>query len=197
MAHGSTTALRLAEALSVTPAAIRRHLADLETEGLISSRAARSPVVPERGRPAKVFSITDLGRGRFHQAYGELAAQAIAQLIEVKGSAGLHDLAQAHFQPIANTFHQIKAAQPQLPTSQALVEAFANSGYAAEISRLGNGLQLCQHHCPVADVTRLFPELCEAETRLIGLLLDSHVQRLATIAHGDGVCTTSIPGRHD
>ena len=33
----------------------------------------------------------------------------------------------------------------------------------------------------------------EAETEAIGRVLGTHVQRLATIAHGDGVCTTCIP----
>ena len=44
-----------------------------------------------------------------------------------------------------------------------------------------------------AEVAAEFPELCEAETRVFAQLLDSHVQRLATIAHGDGVCTTHVP----
>ena len=38
-----------------------------------------------------------------------------------------------------------------------------------------------------------FPELCEAETEVFARLLGTHVQRLATIAHGDGVCTTYVP----
>ncbi|MSV47083.1 MAG: transcriptional regulator, partial [Actinobacteria bacterium] len=38
-----------------------------------------------------------------------------------------------------------------------------------------------------------FPQLCEAETRAFSELLGTHVQRLATIAHGDGVCTTFVP----
>ena len=58
---------------------------------------------------------------------------------------------------------------------------------------IASGLQLCQFHCPVAHVATEFPELCEAETRVFGALLGSHVQRLATIAHGDGVCTTHVP----
>ncbi len=33
-----------------------------------------------------------------------------------------------------------------------------------------------------------------AETAVISRLVGTHVQRLATIAHGDGVCTTHIPG---
>ena len=40
-----------------------------------------------------------------------------------------------------------------------------------------------------------FPQLCEAETAVIARLVGTHVQRLATIAHGDGICTTHIPAR--
>jgi predicted ArsR family transcriptional regulator len=38
-----------------------------------------------------------------------------------------------------------------------------------------------------------FPQLCDAETEVISRIVGTHVQRLATIAHGDGVCTTHIP----
>jgi len=37
-----------------------------------------------------------------------------------------------------------------------------------------------------------FPQLCEAETEAFGRLLGTPVRRLATIAHGDGVCTTHV-----
>jgi predicted ArsR family transcriptional regulator len=78
---------------------------------------------------------------------------------------------------------------------QALAQALSADGYAASAS--GNpagssGEQLCQHHCPVAHVAEEFPELCEAETGAFGRLLGTPVQRLATIARGDGVCTTHV-----
>jgi hypothetical protein len=44
----------------------------------------------------------------------------------------------------------------------------------------------------VAHVAAEFPELCEAETEAFGRLLGTPVQRLATIAHGDGICTTHV-----
>ncbi len=68
------------------------------------------------------------------------------------------------------------------------------AGYAASVHEGPVGEQLCQQHCPVAHVAHEFPQLCEAETEMISRVLGRHVQRLATIAHGDGVCTTSIPG---
>jgi hypothetical protein len=37
-----------------------------------------------------------------------------------------------------------------------------------------------------------YPQLCEAETEAFGRLPGAPVQRLATIAHGDGICTTHV-----
>ena len=193
MAQGNMTAVQLAALLGITPTAVRRHLDSLEAEGLIQARAPRRNPSPGRGRPAKVFQITDVGRDQFHQAYGELAVQAIAQLVAAVGPDGLSSLAKAHFWPIEASFDAIKSSHPGEAVTDVLVAAFRAGGYVAEISHMTSGEQFCQHHCPVADVARQFPQLCEIETKLIAQLLDSHVQRLATIAHGDGVCTTHIP----
>jgi alkanesulfonate monooxygenase SsuD/methylene tetrahydromethanopterin reductase-like flavin-dependent oxidoreductase (luciferase family) len=44
----------------------------------------------------------------------------------------------------------------------------------------------------VAHVAAEYPQLCEAETEAFARLLGTPVQRLATIAHGDGICTTHV-----
>ena len=74
-----------------------------------------------------------------------------------------------------------------------LAAALTADGYAASSQQAGSGVQVCQHHCPIAHVAADFPQLCEAETEMFVRLLGTHVQRLATIAHGDGICTTHIP----
>ena len=57
--HGPATATALSERLSLTPAAVRRHLDNLLAEGMIESRMARPyhGAAPRRGRPAKVFAV--------------------------------------------------------------------------------------------------------------------------------------------
>jgi predicted ArsR family transcriptional regulator len=77
--------------------------------------------------------------------------------------------------------------------AKALAAALTREGYAASTRRVGTGEQLCQHHCPVAHVAAEFPQLCEVETAAFADLLGTHVQRLATIARGDAVCTTHVP----
>jgi predicted ArsR family transcriptional regulator len=79
-----------------------------------------------------------------------------------------------------------------------LALVFSDEGYAASVRALPVvGEQLCQQHCPVSHVAHEFPQLCEAETEAISRVLGTHVQRLATIAHGDGVCTTCIPEKKE
>ena len=87
-----------------------------------------------------------------------------------------------------------EAGTAPVDRAQVLAAALTAEGYAATASAISSGGQLCQHHCPVAHVAAEFPQLCEAETAVIGRLVGTHVQRLATIAHGDGICTTHIPG---
>ena len=80
--------------------------------------------------------------------------------------------------------------------AQALADALTQDGYAATVRDIGDGtfaIQLCQGHCPIQQVADDFPQLCEAETQAFARLLDVHVQRLATLAGGEHVCTTHIP----
>jgi predicted ArsR family transcriptional regulator len=194
---GPSTAAVLADRLALTPAAIRRHLDHLVAEGAIEARQPRVHAARGRGRPAKVFAMTDLGRERFDQHYDDLAVQALRFVQETGGDAAVLELARRRVAPIEQHFDQIVAADPELAASHALARALNQGGYAASVRQGPVGEQLCQQHCPVAHVAHEFPQLCEAETELISKVLGRHVQRLATIAHGDGVCTTCIPGTPD
>ena len=87
---GPSTAATLGGRLGLTPAAIRRHLDNLISEGLIETRTARTYGNRGRGRPAKVFVITDAGRSAFEHAYDDLATSALRFLAETAGPrAGL------------------------------------------------------------------------------------------------------------
>ncbi len=194
LTHGPSTAAALAERLGLTAAAIRRHLDVLEDQGLVESREQRVYGPRGRGRPAKVFALTDAGRAKFYTAYDELAITALSFLQRTAGSAAVEEFAAERLTGIEARYAQaVTAAGPEVSPVQALAAALTAEGYAASTQPAGAGEQLCQHHCPVAHVAERFPELCEAETAAFSRVLGVHVQRLATIAHGDGVCTTHVP----
>jgi predicted ArsR family transcriptional regulator len=197
--NGPSTAVDLAERLDLTPAAVRRHLDHLVEEGTIDAREPRVHGHRGRGRPAKLFGLTDAGRDHFDQQYDDLAVQALRFLKETQGDEAVMEFARRRMSFIERDYRDVTRADPSLSPAEALARVFTDEGYAASVRELpvvsGQrvGEQLCQQHCPVSHVAHEFPQLCEAETEAIGRVLDTHVQRLATIAHGDGVCTTCIP----
>ena len=199
---GPSTAAAIGDRLGLTPAAIRRHLDNLLAEGMIETRIARAQHGRGRGRPARLFAITDTGQSVFEHAYDGLATSALRFLAETGGPAAVAEFARRQLADTERRYAPVIVGATAEQRVQALAEALSADGYAASatgapareagVGRRAGGEQLCQHHCPVAHVAAEFPELCEAETEAFGRLLGTPVQRLATIARGDGVCTTHI-----
>lgn len=191
MARGAATAAEIAEEFTLTQAAVRRHLTALTEAGLITTRERRPYGSRGRGRPAKVFVPTDQGRNAFEHSYDKLAIDLLAYLGEQGGPDAVDKYARHRFAEFA-TEHAEEISSASSPVD-ALARVLTADGFMATVQPVSSGQQLCQHHCPVAAVAATYPALCVAETEVFSTMLGSHVQRLATIAHGDGVCTTHIP----
>ncbi|HJQ03304.1 MAG TPA: helix-turn-helix domain-containing protein [Jatrophihabitans sp.] len=200
---GPLTAAALADRLALSPAAVRRHLDALVAHGILAEVEPRASALRPRGRgrPARTYALTDAGRASFGHAYDDLASTALRYLRDSGGDAAVVAFAEHR----ANTLADRIAARlaDENPTGQStpgtaqqaglVAQVLTEEGYAASAAPAGQGTQICQHHCPVAHVAAEFPELCEAETRALAAAMGTYVQRLATIAHGDGVCTTHVP----
>ena len=193
--EGPLSAAELAAELGISAAAVRRHLDALEAQGRIQGHTAPHKVSRGRGRPAREFTLTSAGRERFPHAYDDLAVAALRHLARSGGAEAVTAFAQDQLAGLEERCTQAvtMAGPDRFDRARALAGALSREGYAATASGLAGGGQLCQHHCPVAHVAAEFPQLCEAETAVISRLVGTHVQRLATIARGDSVCTTNIP----
>lgn len=194
--RGSATAADLGAALGLSPAAIRKHLDAMLADRLVEARESRRDAPRGRGRPAKTFVLTAAARDGFPHFYDGIATAALRWIAEHGGPQAVSDFAAAQVSPLEERCRAAlhSAGDDPFDRAEALAEALTAEGYAANASTIASGGQLCQHHCPVAHVAAEFPQLCDAETAVISRLIGTHVQRLATIAHGDGVCTTHIPG---
>ncbi|MDR2381873.1 MAG: winged helix-turn-helix transcriptional regulator [Bifidobacteriaceae bacterium] len=199
VADGPISAVEIAGVLALAPAGIRRHLGELETDGLIQERIGpQGPAGARgRGRPARYFVATPAAHRAFEQESDALAVEAIEFLARTAGPEAVGGFAGQRAQRLEDRYAAaIAAAGPNLADRiNALAGAMNADGYAASVRPGPRGLtlQLCQGHCPVHQVAQVFPEFCEAETRVIARLLGVHVQRLATLAGGEHVCTTCVP----
>ena len=189
--NGPSTAAVLSQRLGLTTAGIRRHLDLLVNDGVLEAREPHSALIRGRGRPSKVFVMSDKGREQFEHSYDDLAVAALKFMSAHSGDHLVNSFAQSRADDIERK--AALAIAKKSNKTQAVAEFLTEQGYAASVAQKPMGEEICQHHCPIAHVASEFPQLCEAETEALSRILGTHVQRLATIAHGDGVCTTFIP----
>ena len=200
--HGPLTAGDLASRLGLTPAAVRRHLDALTEQGAIEERqpAIAGAGGRGRGRPARAYVLSAAGHAGMDSDYDDVATSALRFLAEHAGADAVGEFARERTAELEKRYAvQLAAAGEDVTArAEALATALTADGFAASTRPVAQGtplagVQLCQGHCPVQHVASQFPQFCDAETDAFSRLLGVHVQRLATLAHGEHVCTTFIP----
>lgn len=195
---GSITAAEIGIRVGISAAGVRRHLDALVDGGDAEANPAAPWQHAGRGRPAKHYRLTAAGRGKLEHTYDDLASAAMRQLREIGGDEAVRTFARRRIGTILNDVAPAESAADDAVEAAAedVADALTKAGYATTTTRIGGplqGIQICQHHCPVSHVAKEFPELCEAEQAAISELLGTHVQRLSSIANGDCACTTHVP----
>ncbi|HEY9305974.1 MAG TPA: metalloregulator ArsR/SmtB family transcription factor [Mycobacterium sp.] len=191
---GSITAGQISDRLGLSAAGVRRHLDALIDAGEAESVPAAAWQQEGRGRPAKRYRLTAGGRAKLDHSYDDLASAAMRQLREIGGEDAVRTFARQRIDAILSG---VEADESDIEvTAERIAGALSNAGYVATTTQVHgpiNGVQICQHHCPVSHVAEEFPELCETEQQAMAEVLGTHVQRLATIVNGDCACTTHVP----
>ena len=177
--RSSRTVDELAEALYLTPTAVRAHLAALERDGLVQQHSER------RGsrKPSAVYDLTQTAEELFPKAYGQLLDQLLKVLQrrmppeEVEtllSEVGLHMAAQWKI-PSGNLRVRLEAGVEVLNELGGLMER--EIGEQAVVIR--------GYRCPFAAVAREHPEVCHlAETlltELVGVPVQEHCLRIGPV----------------
>ena len=197
---GPLTATALATRLGLTPAAVRRHLDLLLEQGAIEEHEPSTTAGRGRGRPARAYVLSEAGHLGMDSDYDDVATSALRFLAEHAGQEAVGEFARERIADLEQRYaaELARSGGDVASRAQVLATALTANGFAASTRPVlaGTplaGVQLCQGHCPVQHVAAEFPQFCDAETDAFSRLLGVHVQRLATLAHGEHVCTTFIP----
>lgn len=191
---GPLTTADLARALDMTSVAIRQHLSALEQAGYVASR--KQP--PQgRGRPATLWSLTDLARTVFPDRHAELTVGLLEAMREAVGPSGVHRIVEVRAR---DQVQQYAAALPAPTASlKSRVEALAArrtaEGYMAEVRQVARGeYHLVEHHCPICDAARTCQRLCDSELDVFQKVLgpDAAVERIEHVLAGGRRCTYRI-----
>ncbi|MDO5662623.1 MAG: helix-turn-helix domain-containing protein [Brachybacterium sp.] len=205
LTQGPVSAAEIGRDLTLTAAAVRRHLDALESEGLVEVKL----VAPSRGagRPSRRYVVTEQAQEQLPDSHLDVATHALTRLAETGGAEEVRAIARASFADIEarvrRRYDAVAADQLDVQRrTEILTAVLEELGYASTLRHVGQGLaptlraaQVCQGHCPLQGIPGAFPEFCEEETALFARLLGVDVRRLSTLATGGHVCTTHVPLR--
>ncbi len=182
------TAKELAGMFDVSANAIRRHLKELEAEGLVVySRENRGS-----GAPTYAYGLSDDGEALFPTQYGEVLADVLDQVARSGGREVVKEMFAERFREHAD---RIRAELPHASLEErvkAVAGLLSDQGFMAAWSSEQGALTLAEHNCAVRAVAEAFPEICAAEAEFLSEVLETEVTRDSHIPEGCNACQYSI-----
>jgi predicted ArsR family transcriptional regulator len=187
----------LATLLGVSEVAVRRHVAVLGDEGLVTSET----VAGARGRPAARYRLTRAAGRLFPHRYDRFATELLDFLDAHHGRDGLHAFLRWRVEREVDGLRGAVTAGDLHARLDQLADALSAAGFEASVSEDGESFTLVQDHCAIYDVAKDHPEVCAYEAATFSKVLGGDVQlsRRQTLAAGSPacVCTIRTCGKND
>ncbi|MDR8393758.1 transcriptional regulator [Aliifodinibius sp. S!AR15-10] len=181
----------IAKEMDVTKEGARFHLLKLEKEGLVESRSEAKG----RGRPKKIWSLTDKGNARFPDMHGELAVNLIAMMRESLGEEALQKVVEANENRTLKQYtRELEECNSLEDKVARLTEIRSREGYMAEYEKDDEGYLFVENHCPICSAAQTCQGFCRAELNIFQEVLgdDVNVEREEHIIKGARRCAYRI-----
>ncbi|MEB3359498.1 MAG: iron-sulfur cluster biosynthesis transcriptional regulator SufR [Synechococcales bacterium] len=194
--QGRASAQDLAEYLDISPQATRRHLKDLEAEGLIEHQAVHGGM----GRPQYLYQLSDRGRDRLPDRYDDFALSLLDTLAETVGPEQVGSILRKQWERKALDYRRQVGDGSLEERVARLVELRQAEGYMAEWHRVqlsappSDGSDrpqyiITEYNCAISHVAQSFPSVCGHELEMFQIALqDAVVERTHWLANGEHRC---------
>ncbi len=184
--EGKGTATQLAKALDLSSQAIRRHLNELEAEGLIEYDSIQQGM----GRPQHIYQLSPQGRSLFPHRYGEFAVSFINTLIETVGQDGVTKVLEKQWQKKAQEYRDRLGNGSLKDRVSKLVQIRQEEGYMAELHQQNQqDFILTEYNCAISEVAESYPSVCGHELEMFSAILpDCKVERTHWLNDGEHRC---------
>lgn len=186
--QGQATAQELAERLQVSPQAIRRHLKDLEAEGLIVHQAIQAGM----GRPNYIYELSREGRAKFPDRYDDFAVSLLDTLAETVGKDQVGSILRKQWERKAIEYRDRIGEGTITERVLQLVELRRQEGYMAECHQVEPDTEkfmLTEYNCAISQIAESFPSVCGHELEMFAIALpDCKVERTHWLVNGEHRC---------
>jgi len=172
----------------VSANAVRRHLKELEAEGLIDyGREQRGT-----GAPTFTYRLSPGGEALFPTHYGQALTEILAYVAQQSGREAVQAMFAQRFRVHAERLRAELADATLEERVAVVVKLLSEQGFMAAWKVEEDTVTLAEHHCAVRAVAEQFPEICAAEVDFLREVLQSDLQRDSYIPDGCNACQYSI-----
>lgn len=179
------TANDLARQLDASLNAVRHHLKELESDGLVVFDRERRGV----GAPVFAYRLSERGEALFPRRYEGALLQLLDRMVEREGRTAAVEMLESHFDALATRLAPELRDVPFESRLQRVTQALAEEGFMAEsVARGGGAAVVVAHNCALLAIAERFPEMCDAEQRCLAAMLGTPVERVSHILDGCGAC---------
>ncbi len=185
---GALSSRGLGEQLGLSANAVRHHLRELESEGLIGYRTERRGV----GAPTFAWHLEPSGEALFPQRYKEVLTEVLDCVAAQAGRQAVVDAIETRFVDLARSLRSELANASPLRRREVVLRALAEGGFMAEWHPELRGFRLTEHHCAIRAVAERFPEICAAEARFLQEVLGAAVERETHMLDGCTACEYKV-----
>ena len=188
--RGQATASELAQSLSISSQAIRRHLGELETERLIEYEAVQTGM----GRPQHIYRLSEQGKSLFPHRYGEFAVSFLDTLAETVGKERVSKVLAKQWQRKAEAYRDRLGSGTIAERVSKLVQLRQEEGYMAELHQIKSSENkpefiFTEYNCAISEVAESYPSVCGHELEMFSAILpDCTVERTHWINQGEHRC---------
>jgi DeoR family transcriptional regulator, suf operon transcriptional repressor len=186
--QGQAIAQELATALDISPQAVRRHLKDLQAEGLILYRSVSTGT----GRPQHIYQLSPKGRDKFPNQYDRFVLSFLDTLVENLGYEQAGEILHQHWQKKSIDYRHKLGNGALIDRVAKLVELRRQEGYMADyhpVDDRDDKFILTEHNCAISQVATSFPAVCGHELEMFAAALtDCQVERTHWLVDGEHQC---------
>ncbi|KAB8142506.1 winged helix-turn-helix transcriptional regulator [Chloroflexia bacterium SDU3-3] len=184
--HGEASVRDLEEVLGISTTAVREHITNLQTRGLIDTKLVRTGP----GRPKQVYFLTSAAQAQFPKAYDTLVNMLLRELANRQGSEQLDVLLDAVGSRLAEEYKGQIPGEELQEKLDGLRKALEARSIPVEVQPSGQGFQVFS--CPYLDVAQEHEAVCRMERRMMEQVLGEDLQIEGTIREGHRSCSFKV-----
>ena len=182
------TAKELGLRFGISANAVRRHLRELEVEGLVRFGRERQAM----GAPSFAYTLTDAGQAQFPNGYRDALTELLDRVAAREGREAVVEMFEERYAQLTRRLQAELEIAPREERLTVLARELSEAGYMAEWRGSEGSFRLAEHNCAMKAVVQRYPEICAVEEKFLRNVLSAHVQREAHIVSGCNACEYAI-----